>query len=506
MSATQSVGSPAHTAVAVTALTTLRTFTSPTTRATLLAALLAFTLAACSTLPENRTVSLPEVPAQNELLTPAQREHQRILAAYGGQYDAPALEAMVTRTVDRLVAASERPDLKYKVVILNSPAINAFALPNGQLYVSRGLLALANDNAELASVLSHEMAHVIAKHADIRENQARQSAIIASVATDVLGDPEIGALALAKSKLALASFSRAQEFEADGIGVGIAARAGYDPYGAVRFLSEMQRNADLKTPGGDPDPRARDFLATHPATPDRIKNAQANARQFSGPGTGTREHAEYLDRINGLVYGEDPSEGFARGRRFLHPKLGFTFVAPAGFTLDNTAQAVLGIRDNGKEAMRLDVVQVPAQQSLPDYLRSGWIENVEAPSTEEFTVNGFPTAGATARGSEWTFRIYALRYGSEVYRFIYAAKQRTPDTDRAFRSSLDTFRRMTLKEAQDVRPYRLRIVAVHASDTIDSLSRRMAPPDRKRERFMVLNGLSAGDRLKVGERVKIVVE
>ena len=142
---------------------------------------------------------------------------------------------MIEKTVERLVAASERPDLKYQVVILNSPSINAFSLPNSQLYITRGLIALANDKAELASVLSHEMGHVIARHAAIREEPARQVAIINHVVNDVLSDPQVGALALAKSKLTLAAFSRAQEFEADGIGVGIWARAGLTPMGPPDF-------------------------------------------------------------------------------------------------------------------------------------------------------------------------------------------------------------------------------------------------------------------------------
>ena len=191
--------------------------------------------------------------------------------------------------MDRLVAASERPNLKYQVSILNSPAINAFALPNGHLYVTRGLIALANDKAELASVLAHEMGHVIARHAEIREEQAKEAAVVSHVVSDVLSDPQLGALALAKSKLTLAAFSRAQEFEADGIGVGISARAGFDPYGASRFLADMQRNADLKPAGDHIDPRTQDFLSTHPSTPARIKNALNNARQFSGPGAGERD-------------------------------------------------------------------------------------------------------------------------------------------------------------------------------------------------------------------------
>jgi predicted Zn-dependent protease len=466
--------------------------------------LLAALVAACSSVPERASVSLPAPPPQTALNTPAQREHARIVAAYGGLYDDPKLEAMVNDTIDRLVKASERPDLKYRVVILNSAAINAFALPNGQLYVTRGLLALANDRSELASVLAHEMSHVIANHAQIRENQARQTAMIATVANDVLRDPELGALALAKSKLALASFSRAQEFEADGIGVGIAARAGFDPYGAVRFLHDMERFAAIRT-GADADPRASDFLATHPATPERVQNAQANARQFGTPGTGAREKAEYLARIDGIVYGEDPSEGFVRGRRFLHPKLGFTFVAPPGFTLENTAQAVLGIKDGGGEALRFDVVQVTAKQTLPDYLNSGWMENVDAKSIEQFTVNGFPAAGATAKGDEWSFRIYAVRFGSDVYRFIFAAKQANRTTDKAFREALNSFRRMTIDEAKNTKPLRLKLVTVKPGDTIDSMARRMAT-DKKRERFLVLNGLNPGESLAPGSQLKIVVE
>jgi predicted Zn-dependent protease len=343
---------------------------------------------------------------------------------------------------------------------------------------------------------------VIARHAAIREDQARQAALVSHVVSDVLSDPQMGALALAKSKLALASFSRAQEFEADGIGVGISARAGFDPFGASRFLTDMQRNADLKSTGNDLHTTS-DFISNHPATPDRVRNALANARQFSGPGTGERDRNEYLAALGGMIYGEDPSEGFVRGRRFLHPKLSFTFTAPAGFTLDNTAQAVLGLKDGGDEAMRLDVVSVPAEQSLPDYLKSGWMENVEPPSVEEFTVNGFPAATSTAKGEQWSFRLFAVRFGSDVYRFIFAAKSMTPQTDRSFREAIMTFRRMSLKESQQVKPLHMKAVTVRKTDTVASLAHRMAI-DHGLERFRLLNGLGPHDGVKPGEVVKLV--
>ncbi len=464
-------------------------------------------LAACTSTPDGSVVSLqlPNVASEARRPPATEREHTRILASYGGVYENARLQSLIENTVDRLVAASERPGLKYKVTILNSPAINAFALPNGQLYITRGLVVLANDKAELASVLAHEMGHVIARHAAIREEQAKQAAIISHVVNDVLSDPQTGALALAKSKLTLAAFSRAQEFEADGIGVGISARAGYDPFGASRFLTDMQRNAEIKTPGGS-DTRAADFLSGHPATPERVQNALANARQYSSPGSGERDRTEYLESLDGVVYGEDPSDGFARGRRFMHPKLGFTFTAPPGFALDNTAQAVLGIKEGGDEALRLDVVSVPAEQSLTEYLKSGWMENVDPSSAEETVVNGFPAATATAAGENWSFRLYVVRFGSEVYRFIFAAKGRSPQADRAFRDSVSTFRRISLKESEQIRPLRLKVVTAGAHDSVEKLAGNMAVSDHKLERFRVLNGLAAGDRIKPGDKVKIVVE
>jgi predicted Zn-dependent protease len=392
------------------------------------------------------------------------------------------------------------------VTLLNSPAVNAFALPSGELYVTRGLVALANDTSELASVLAHEMSHIIARHAAIREDQARRVALVSAVVNEVLSDPSTGARALAKSKIALSSFSRAQEFEADGIGVGIAARAGYDPYGAVRFLSSMGRNADLKAPSKHEDARAVEFLSSHPATPDRISNARNNARRYTAPGSGVRDRADYLSALDGIVYGEDPKEGYVRGRRFLHPKLGFTFTAPEGFSLENTAQALLGVRADGASALRLDVVRVPAEQKLTDYLASGWLENIDRDSIEDIVINGFRAATAAARGEQWSFRLYAIRFGTDVYRFIYASKQMTAADDRKFRQSVQTFRRLSLAEIDAIRPLRLALVTVKSGDTAERLARRMAIDDSATKQFRVLNGLGPKEQPKAGDRVKIVVE
>ena len=309
----------------------------------------------------------PQPEKQTLLSASEQREHLRILAAYGGVYRDQRVQQMLDKTVDKLVAASERPDLKYEITILNSPAVNAFALPNGQLYVTRGLIALANDNSELASVLSHEMAHVIARHAAIREDQARQAALINRVATDLLSDRSLARSRWPNPRSRSPTSPRAQEFEADGIGVGISARAGYDPYGAERFLTSMGMNVATEGPSRQHRP-ARAGLPV-------VASGDAGARHQCGgqraavhrPGRRRPRQGRISRHARWLVYGEDPSEGFVRGRRFLHPKLGFTFTAPEGFTLDNTAQAVFGVKDGGAQALRLDVVRVPTEQTLPEY-------------------------------------------------------------------------------------------------------------------------------------------
>ncbi len=452
------------------------------------------------------------IPGAAALPAAPSPEQERILATYGGAYNDPRLQAMVEQLVGRLVAASDRPDLHYKVTLLNSASVNAFALPSGQLYVTRGLIALANDESELASVIGHEMGHVIAHHAELREQEIRNEELSDQVFTELVSDPQAGALALARSRLKLATFSQQQELQADAIGIATAARAGYDPYGAVRFLASLERNSALKTrANGAIRAAAPDFLSSHPATPERITRALAVARQYKAPAEDTpqaRAQARdaYLADIDGMVFGDDPSEGYVHGRQFMQPRLGFAFTAPDGFVLDNTAQAVLGVGSGGGTALRFDLVHLPAEQTLAAYLTSGWIANIDPASVHQVTINGFPAATATAKGDDWNFRIYAIRFGDDVYRFIFASKKISAENDRVFRKSVATFHRMSPSEIAEARPLRIKVVKVAPGDTVEKLASRMAVSDLALERFRVLNGLNPGDRLQAGSEVKIVVE
>src|SRR5919199_4922681 len=285
-------------------------------RAALCAAALSL-LVSCSGLmpspPEAATPPLP-TPQPEDVAdaTLGAKEHPRLVAAFGGIYKQPKLEALLNETVNELVPVSQRPDLRYQVTILNSPSINAFALPGGYLYVTRGLLALASDRAEIAAVLAHEMAHVTARHAAQREERAKASVQAGEVVSKIVAAPQPAKTAVNSSRTRLAGFPRQQEFEADSIGIGTIARAGYDPEGSVRFLVAMSREATLDRLDPRADERKNaDFLASHPSTPERIQKAASAAASY---GSGARRigREAYLDALDGMLYGDDAPEGFAR--------------------------------------------------------------------------------------------------------------------------------------------------------------------------------------------------
>jgi predicted Zn-dependent protease len=439
------------------------------------------------------------------LMTPkTDAEHDRIVASYGGLYDDPAAAQAIARAVGRLVAASDDPSQSYRITILNSPAINAFALPNGNLYVTRGLLALADDTSEVAAVIAHEMAHVTTRHAAARARRAEAASEVNRVVANVMQDQDAQRLALASTQLSLARFSQVQELEADAIGIRTLARAGFDPFASSRFLSSMARFADFRSQrGGGGASRNPDFLSSHPSTPERIAFAVRAAREIGAPGIGEQEKDQYLLGLDGMVFGDDPTEGFVRGRSFLHKGLGIQFTVPAGYVLENTTKAVLGTDATGT-ALRFDGVALPPESSLVDYLGTGWVNGLDATSIRETTVGDFPTATATARADGWIFQIGLLRKGRTVFRFIFAAQEGQPALEAALVETMGSFRRMSPEESTRLRPLHVRVVRVKPGDTVERLAEQMGGTERKLELFRVLNGLGPTDPLEVGRLVKIV--
>jgi len=475
-------------------------------------ALPALLLIACTSdqsalLPTQSATGGEIAPRVSTVQRASESEHQRLLQAFGGEYRAPRARAVLDEVVQRLAKAGEGQIGSYEITILNSPAVNAFALPNGRLYVTRGLLVLANDTAEIASVLAHEIAHVTAQHAVERAEREAESALVSQVVAQVLKDPAASANVKAGSKLSLAKFSRQQELTADQISVRNISRAGYDPYGAGRFLSALGRNTAFRNRAQDqnPDDKRLDMLSSHPQTPERIAAVTAAARQIGAPGIGERDAGRWLTAIDGTAYGDDPRDGVVSGRRYLNSALRFGFTAPEGFSLEAARDMVIGVSSSGSQVLRFDSVTLKPGQTLQDYVAAGWIEGVETTAVETLDVNGQPAALAVGRGTDWTFRLAAVQAGDRVYRFILAARG-SGDPERPMRALLSSFRVLSAEEAQAIRPKQVRAVAATEGDSPATMAARMPEQDRAQELFLVLNGIERGTALTPGQRYKVIAE
>jgi predicted Zn-dependent protease len=434
----------------------------------------------------------------------AEQEHPKIVASFGGTYQNRNVELAVARIVGRLVAASQEPWRGYRLTILNSPAVNAFALPGGYVYVTRGLLGLANDTSEVAAVIAHEMAHVTARHAYLRAQRAESAAVASQAVQNVVQDPAEQRVALASTQVSLARFSQIQELEADRIGIATLAKAGYDPFAAPRFLTSMARLAAWKNGLPEDDAGATDFLSSHPSTPERLTAAQAVAASMGVVG-GESDRDGYLSRIEGIMWGDDPAEGYVRGREFLHAKLGFGFAVPDGFVIDNTSKAVLATNADGI-AMRFDGADVASGSDLVSYLTSGWVNGLDRSSIRTASINGLPaaTAAATARG--FNYRIAVLRFGDQAFRFLFATRGDQRLLDTAFQQTVASFRALTDREKTELTPLRIKLATVGPGDTAESLARNMAQLDRALVLFRALNGLGADEEPRVGSRIKLIVD
>ncbi|MBW9065729.1 M48 family metalloprotease [Rhizobium herbae] len=433
------------------------------------------------------------------------REHPRIVASYGGEYKDEKTERLVARITGALTAVSENPNQSYRITILNSPAINAFALPGGYLYVTRGLLALADDASEVAAVLSHEMAHVTANHGIERQQREEAEVIASRVVSEVLSSDLAGKQALARGKLRLAAFSRNQELQADVIGVRMLGEAGYDPYAAARFLDAMAAYSRFSSVDPDSD-QSLDFLSSHPSAPQRVDLARRHARAFGAEGTvGDRGRDYYLAGIDGLLYGDSPQEGYVRGQTFLHGKLGIRFDVPAGFQIDNKAEAVLATGP-GEVAIRFDGVADTQRRSLTDYIASGWVTGLKPDTIRPITINGLEAATARASAERWDFDVTVIRIDTQIYRFLTAVPKGAPSLEPTAEILRASFRRMTPQEAAALKPLRIRVVTARPGDTLATLSARMMGTDRKLDLFRLINAMQVTSTVRPGDRIKIISE
>lgn len=468
-------------------------------------------VASCDTTSGSKGSKLEQVLSQPEGAEPRDSqskigatEHPTIVAANGGAYSNPKLKKTLAKIARTLVAHSSNPDGRYRITVLNSPNVNAFALPGGYLYVTRGLLALANNSAEVAAVLAHEIAHVSANHGIERSKRLNSVKLADRVVMDVLTNDRAGKIALAANKINLAKFSRNQELQADALGIKMVGKAGYDAFAAARFLDSMDAYARYQSSLSQLDGE-QDFLATHPSTPRRIELARRHARVFGKEGSGIRNREQYLAGVDGILFGDSAHEGYVRGNRFSHSGLGITFNAPSGFEMTNKADAVL-ISGPNQIAVRFDAVSQPRHVALKGYLASGWVNGLDEKSLTSSRINGHGAVSGRAAADGWVFDITLIRVGSQVYRFILAAPKSASNATAIAKQISGTFRKLTRIEQKNLRPLKLKIVEVGSADTIASLAARMQGVPRKLVLFRLLNHLEPGAGLKKGQVVKIVVK
>lgn len=469
-------------------------------------------LSACTINPATGGTSFTGFMSEADEAKIGEENHPKILEEFGGAYPDPAVQAYVERIGKSVSSHSDRPNVQYRFTVLNSDIVNAFAMPGGYVYVTRGLLAQASNEAELAGVLGHETGHVAARHMAQRYSQSVLAQLAAAGLGIATGNQEITQLASQGAALYLQGFSRDEEFQADLLGVRYMSRAGYDPRGMATFLDKLLMHSRLDaTLSGHPGQADQfDIMATHPRTADRVARAtaEANATPLAHPVIGGDA---YLATIDGIIYGDDPKDGVIRGQTFLHPGLCLAFEAPQGFRLVNGSKQVTAEGPTDDSGIAFDRAPKATDNDMVEYLSHDWAANLDLAEVERISIGGLPAAtGAglvdTDSGRLWV-RVAAVRLDTATYRFLFIAPPASADQlDPGFQRTIRSFRRLSPGEAAAIKAQRIKIVTVKAGDTIASLSQRMPFANYREERFRALNGLEPGSKIAPAQRVKIVVE
>jgi predicted Zn-dependent protease len=446
-------------------------------------------------------------------LAQAAKQHPQIVAEFGGEEGGN--RGAYVQGVGRRVAAQTNISgggNAFRVTVLNSPVMNAFAVPGGYLYVTRQLVGLANDEAELASVLGHEAGHIAARHSSERQRTNILSQLGAILVGVVTGSGALSQLAGQVSQGIFLKYSRSQEYEADDLGVRYIAAAGYDPMASPSFLASLGAATSLETraAGRNDERQTPSWARTHPLSADRVRRATQKAQATRRAGTGLRNRDAFLAQVDGMMVDDDPRQGVVEGRNFLHPDLRLRFAVPQGYGIQNGTRAVSIVGQRGQAQFSGGAFNGDLGAYIDQAFRAvaGQQARVQYSQPRGTTINGMEVAYSTARvatqQSQVDLTIFAYRWDSNT---AYHFAMITPAGSGLgpFGSMVQSLQRMSASEAAAIRPRIIDVVTVRSTDTIASLAGRMAYNDLRQERFMVLNGLTSTSRLTPGQKVKLVV-
>lgn len=458
---------------------------------------------------------------QTSPITQAERQqgtaaNAGIVAEFGGAYTGPQ-SAYIERIGQKVAVQSGLSTNAgaFDVTTLNSAVNNAFAVPGGYIYVTRQLVALMNDEAELAAVLGHEVAHVAARHSAQRQSVAQRNSILGALGQAIVGAVagNSGLAGLASrgigtgAQLATLGYSRGQETQSDDLGIAYLTRASYDPSALSTMLESLaaQNALDQRIRG---DARSMPaWASTHPDPGARVQRAAQRA-QAEGVTGGLRNRDAFLAAIDGMPYGDDPAQGVIQGQSFLYPTGRVAFTVPQGFTMQNSAKAVSISGPNAQAQFATARYDGNIERYVQTVL-GGLSGNGTTPAAtvRRTTIGGMPAGIASVRANSGSGAVDAtiVAYApsnAQAYHFVILAP--AGQGVGALEPMVESFRRMSTADAAAVKSRRLRVVTVGATDTVAGLANRMAFDDQKLERFLVLNRLSANARLRAGEKVKIV--
>ncbi len=474
-------------------------------------------LSACSTNRATGNQSFTAFMSEDEEKKVGATEHPKIIKGFGGEYPDAALQSYVNRIGKGLAAVSEVPDLAYTFTILNDPKVNAFALPGGYVYITRGLLALAENEAEMAGVLAHEIGHITARHSAQRHSTTMATNIgltVLGVIGSAVGVPSgLGQAVSMGAQAVVQGYSREQELEADMLGVRYISRLGYSPDGMTTFFKKLDAHSKLEAKSAGEEGVSHNIMSTHPRTSDRITQAihLAKTKKVDNP---LIQRDAYLAQIDGIVFGDDPSQGVRKGRRFIHPSLRIEYVVPPDFVLFNSTKNVTAI---GPDDARIifDMANPDAVRqagSLRQYLEAHWGRNINPQGVESLEINGMAavTGAGQLKASAGTRDVRLLVMEGDKDKIFQLAfitpPQSTEKLSTEFRRTTYSFRRLSLSEAAAVRPLKIRTHKVRQGESVASLAKDMPVEKYQQEWFRILNSLDENQQPSAGQTVKLIAE
>ena len=474
------------------------------------------------------TVTNP-VTGQNELtvmdeqseIAEGRKAHEEVLKEYS-VYKNTKLHAYVNELGQRLARQSHRKNLEWHFTVLDTPEINAFALPGGYVYVTRGIMAYMDSEADLAGVIGHEIGHVTARHGAQRATR-QQTAGFGVLAASLLGAilesrgvSGAGQLASQASQGVaagyMASYGRDQELQADGLGAEYLSRINYDPKNMINVigvLKNQERFADdtARAEGRTP-PAHTNWLASHPSNDQRLQDIVRIAGQYKG-NYSDEGRSRYLQAINGMTFGESREQGVTRGRNFYHEALGIALTAPEGWKIQNTQEAITLINAAGDAGLIVSLLPPKAGNSHEEIIR-----NVLRPTqgrVERLSLSGFPAthfAGmrqnqqGQVHGIEVTVatgpanRNYLLVYGAKSAQALQSAREKIRQAEASFRA-------MTSTDVAAAHPWTIKLLP-YKRGTLPQLAKQSPLSGNSEQQLRLLNGFYAGGEPQSGQLIKVI--